>query len=167
MSVCVSGSEPYRIGGLIKVSLVESWCVCASVTSFARVLISSVLIFVLRCGVGVCVCVCVGGVFLMKNLSNIVLASVGVITFSSFRERVSKKLRAFGFSISLSNLSIIICLSLASVSDMLVLEISGVARGRGGGNNWFNYRINVNINKLTSKKEVKCTHRHVVDCCIS
>ena len=74
-----------------------------------------------------------GGGVLMKNLSNIVLASVGVITFSSFRESVSKKLRAFGSSISLSNLSIIICLSLVSVSDMLVLEISGVARGEGGG----------------------------------
>ena len=69
----------------------------------------------------------------MKNLSNIVLASVGVITFSSFRERVSKKFRAFGSSISLSNLSIIICLSLVSVSDMLVPEISWVARGRGRG----------------------------------
>ena len=75
------------------------------------------------------VCVCVGGLFLMKNLSNIVLDSVGVITFSSFKEMVSKKFLAFGSSISFSNLSIIICLSLASVSDMLVPEISGVARG--------------------------------------
>ena len=98
------------------------------------------------------VCVCVGGLFLMKNLSNIVLASVGVITFSSFRERVSKKFLAFGSSISLSNLSIIICLSLASVSDMLVPEISGVARGEGGANNWFKYQINVNKNRLTCKK---------------
>ena len=57
----MSGSEPYRIGGLIKVSLVESLCVCASVTSFASVLISSVLIFVFR--YGGCVCLCGGLVF--------------------------------------------------------------------------------------------------------
>ena len=61
MSVCVSGSELFRIGGLIKVSLVKSLCVCASVTSFASVLISSVLIFVFRCGG--CVCMCGGVVF--------------------------------------------------------------------------------------------------------
>ena len=135
ISVGVSGSEPYRTGGLIKVSLFESVCVCASVTSFASVSISSVFIGVFWCGVGVFVCVCVVGVGLMKNLSNIVLASVGVITFSSFRERVSKKFRAFGFSISLSRRSIMICRSLTSVSDMFVtvLGISGVVRGRGGG----------------------------------
>ena len=113
ISVGVSGSEPYRTGGLIKVSLFESVCVCASVTSFASVSISSVFIGVFWCGVGVFVCVV--GVGLMKNLSNIVLASVGVITFSSFRERVSKKFRAFGFSISLSRRSIMICLSLTCV----------------------------------------------------
>ena len=134
ISVGVSGSEPYRTGGLIKVSLFESVCVCASVTSFASVSISSVFIGVFWCGVGVFVCFCVVGVGLMKNLSNIVLASVGVITFSSFRERVSKKFRAFGFSISLSRRSIMICLSLTFASDIFlrVLEISGVVRGRGG-----------------------------------
>ena len=42
-------------------SLVESLCVCASVTSFASVLISSVLIFVFR--YGGCVCLCGGLVF--------------------------------------------------------------------------------------------------------